>query len=60
MSSKKADKQRPLFSDWPAWQALPIEVQHQLTELLANMYGQVLESSHENQSPEQSNDLPAD
>jgi hypothetical protein len=60
MSSKQTIKPRPLFSDWPAWQTLPTQVQLQLVELLANMYREVLDASHENQLAEQLNDPPTD
>ena len=60
MSSKHNISQRPLFSDWPAWHELSTEVQRQVTELLANMYLQALDSSEQQPTQEQLDDLHSD
>jgi hypothetical protein len=60
MSSKDNISQRPLFSDWPAWHELSTEVQRQVTELLANMVLQALNSSHQQHAQEQLDDQSSD
>jgi hypothetical protein len=60
MSSKDNISQRPLFSDWPAWHEFPSEVQRQATELLANMYLEALDSSEQQPTQEQLDDLQSD
>jgi hypothetical protein len=60
MSSRDNISQRPLFSDWPAWHELSSEVQRQVIELLVNMYLQALNSSEQQQTQEQLDDLFSD
>jgi hypothetical protein len=60
MRSKENARQRPLFADWPAWQELPTQVQQQIEKLLANMYLEVVNPSHEVHVQEQRDELPAD
>jgi hypothetical protein len=58
MKSKKSVRQRPLFADWP--QALSTEVQQEVERLLANMYLEVVNPSHEVHVQEPSDELPTD
>lgn len=60
MRSKDNVSQRPLFSDWPAWHALPADIQQQLKECLANMILEAMDSSQVEEPQEHHDDLPTD
>lgn len=57
MDSNTRARQRPLFGDWPAWQALPTEVQQEIQKMLATMYLEIVNPSHESPVGEQRDEL---
>ena len=60
MDSNDAQRQRPLFGDWPAWQGLPTEVQQEIQKTLATMYLEIVNPSHESRMEEQRDEQLAD
>ena len=57
MQRKEIVSQRPLFTEWPAWQQLPTEVRQQVEDLLANMCLEIIQRSN---NQEQYDERPGD
>jgi hypothetical protein len=52
MQPKEIVSQRPLFSEWPAWQQLPLEVRQQVEHLLTQMCLEVVNSQNDHHDKE--------
>ena len=60
MQRKEIVSQRPLFTEWPAWQQLPTEVRQQVEHLLANMCLELVNPTNGSNDQEQSHEQPSD